>query len=88
MANPPQASRMPPDWRKKILHATLTVGNYLLQGADVPAKTYQKPQGFSVMLNIEDVSEAERIFHISTACLIAARYKCHCRRRSGRSVLA
>ena len=59
----PSGEQMRPDSRKKILHATLTVGNYLLQGADVPAKTYQKPQGFTVMLNIEDVTEAERIFN-------------------------
>lgn len=51
------------EWRKKILHTTLAVGNYLLQGADVPPQSYQKPQGFSVMLNIEDATEAERIFN-------------------------
>jgi len=59
----PSGEQMHPDGRRKILHATLTVGNYLLPGADVPAKTYQKPQGFSVMLNIENVNEAERILN-------------------------
>jgi PhnB protein len=58
----PLGEPMGTEWRKKILHATLAVGSYLLQGADVPPNSYQKPQGFSVMVNIEDASEAERIF--------------------------
>lgn len=58
----PSGEQMQEEWRNKILHTTLAVGNYLLQGADVPPGNYQKPQGFSVMLNIEDVTEAERIF--------------------------
>jgi PhnB protein len=61
-ADSPVGEQMQTDWRKKILHTTLAIGNYLLQGADVPPQNYQKPQGFSVMLNIEDVSEAERVF--------------------------
>lgn len=59
----PEGEQMQTDWREKILHTTLAVGNYLLQGADVPPQSYQKPQGFSVMLNIEDVTEAERVFN-------------------------
>lgn len=62
MANP-LSEEMPPDWRKKILHTTLAVGDYLLQGADVPPESYQRPQGFSVMLHIEDAAEAERVFN-------------------------
>lgn len=56
------ASQTPTDWHGKILHSTLAVGDYLLQGADALPGRYQKPQGFSVMLNIEDAAEAERIF--------------------------
>ena len=59
----PAGEQMQEEWRKKILHATLVVGNYLLQGADVPPESYQKPQGFSVMLNVENATEAERIFN-------------------------
>jgi PhnB protein len=57
------AEQMQTERRKRILHTTLAVGNYLLQGADVPSESYQRPQGFSVMLNIEDAAEAERIFN-------------------------
>jgi PhnB protein len=55
--------QMQPEGRKRILHTTLAVGNYLLQGVDVPPESYQRPQGFSVMLHIEDAEEAERIFN-------------------------
>jgi len=51
------------EWRKKILHATLIVGNQVLMGADVPPGRYQKPRGFSVTIGLNDTAEAERIFH-------------------------
>jgi PhnB protein len=65
MPSRPQASRCTRTGAIKfsIPHTTLTVGNYLLQGSDVPAESYRKPHGFSVMLNIEDVPEAERVFN-------------------------
>jgi PhnB protein len=59
----PVAEQVQPHWRKKIIHSTLALGDHLLQGADVPAERYQKPQGFSVMLNVSAAAEAERIFN-------------------------
>ena len=61
----PVGEQMLTECRKRILHATLAVGNYLLQGADVHPESYQRPQGVSVMLNIniEDAAEAEGIFN-------------------------
>jgi PhnB protein len=56
----PMADQAPPEWRDKILHATLTLGGTALSGADV--LSYQRPQGFQVQLNLDDVAEAERIF--------------------------
>ena len=58
----PMAEQTPPDWRKKIIHATLAVSDYVLQGADVLPEHYQKPQGFAVLLNIGAAAEADRIF--------------------------
>jgi len=58
----PLAEETPSDWRDKIVHATLAVGDQELAGADVPPELYKKPQGFAVLLNIGDASEAERIF--------------------------
>ena len=60
----PDAQRVPPEWRGKIVHATLTTGDNVLQGADVLPEHYERPKGFSVMLSIEDPAEAERIYHV------------------------
>lgn len=62
--NSPMADQAPPGWGGKILHATLTAGDQLLQGADVPPGQYQKPQGISVTLNMKEPekADAERIF--------------------------
>jgi PhnB protein len=51
-----------PDRRSKIPHATLALGDNRLTGADVPLDSYQKPQGFSVSLQIANSAEADRIF--------------------------
>ncbi|MFZ0334060.1 MAG: VOC family protein [Candidatus Acidiferrales bacterium] len=59
----PMAAQTQPDWQKKIIHATLAVGDQVLTGADAPPGYYQKPQGFSVTLNVSDAAEADRIFN-------------------------
>lgn len=58
----PLAEQTPSEWHTKILHATVALGDHRLTGADAPAGNYQKPQGFSVSLQIRDAVEAERIF--------------------------
>jgi len=61
-AGSPAASFVPPEWQSKILHATLMVGSSLLQASDAPPPHFQKPQGFSVTLALDDPIQAERIF--------------------------
>ena len=58
----PMADHTPPDWRDKILHVSMAVGDSTLAGADAPPGRYQKPQGACVTLNLDDAAEAERIF--------------------------
>jgi PhnB protein len=62
-AGTPAEEQAPAEWRSKILHATLQVGDQVLMGADSPPGRYQPPQGFSVSLAVKDPAEAERIFH-------------------------
>ena len=57
------AEQTPSAWRNKILHTTLQVGDRVLQGVDVLPEHYQKPQGFSLSLNINSAEEADRIFN-------------------------
>jgi PhnB protein len=56
------AEQVPPEWRGKILHATLTVGDNVLVGADVLPEQYEPPKGFQVLLGMDDPVDAERIF--------------------------
>ena len=58
----PAAGQVPADWRKKILHARLVVGDQALMGSDCPPDRYEKPQGFSVSLDVKTPAEAERLF--------------------------
>jgi PhnB protein len=58
----PAASQVPAEWRNKILHARLEFGDQVLMASDAPPGHFQKPQGFSISVNIKDISEAERIF--------------------------
>ena len=59
----PAAEHVPPEWRNKIMHARLVVGDEVLMGSDAPPDHRQKPQGFSVTLGIDKPADAERIFH-------------------------
>ena len=58
----PAAEHVPADWRKKIMHARLAVGDQVLMGSDAPPDRYQKPQGFSVAVQVKSAAEADRIF--------------------------
>jgi PhnB protein len=59
----PMADRVPPEWRNKIMHARLVVGEEVLMGSDAPPEHYQEPKGFSVTLGINNPTEAERVFN-------------------------
>ena len=59
----PAANHVPAEWRSKIIHARLALGDQILMGSDAPPDHQQKPQGFSVNIGVKDPAEAERIFH-------------------------
>jgi PhnB protein len=59
----PVAEQSSPEWQDKILHAQLNLGDMVLMGSDGLPEHFAKPQGFSVNLQLNDVAEAERIFH-------------------------
>src|SRR5262249_45965961 len=58
----PRASTPPAGFEDKILYGRIVVGDTELIGADVLPSQYQKPQGFVVMLDLDDPAMAERIF--------------------------
>ena len=59
----PMAEKGPPEWRDKIMHARLTVGDAVLMGSDSPPEHYEGMKGCYVALNTEVPADAERIFH-------------------------
>lgn len=62
-AGTPAEAQVPPEWRNKILHARLLVGQAILMGSDAPPERYQEPKGFSVSLQLKEAAEADRIFN-------------------------
>ena len=62
-AGTPAEGQVPPEWRDKIIHARLVVGDQVLMGSDAPPDHFEKPQGFSVTLGIDNPIEAERLFN-------------------------
>ena len=39
----PMAKQVSPEWRNKIMHARMTVGDTVLMGSDAPPDHYQQP---------------------------------------------
>lgn len=58
----PTAAEVPPEWAPRIYHATLSVGTQTLGAADAPPGSYRMPQGFSLMIEIDEPGEADRLF--------------------------
>jgi PhnB protein len=66
-AGSPMEEQTPPEWRNKVMHGRLTVGDEVLMGSDAPPGRYEAAKGFSVTLGIADPAEAERVFHALSA---------------------
>ena len=60
-ADPPDMP-IPPDWKNKIMHASITIDGEVLMASDATPGDYHQPQGFSVSLQVEDPADAERRF--------------------------
>lgn len=57
----PMATQFP-QMAKKVMHARLDVGDQMLLASDCPPDYFEKPQGTSVCLEVDDIENAERIF--------------------------
>jgi PhnB protein len=58
----PMAAQTPAHLHNRILHVTLQIGNYQLQGGDAPPQYFSPPQGFSVSIDLDDPAEADRLY--------------------------
>ena len=59
----PMADQTPPEQRDKVIHVHMTVGDRVLMGSDAPPEYFEKPQGFSVSIHVDEPAEAERVFN-------------------------
>ena len=59
----PMAGEAPPGWADKVMYASLTIGETLISGSDVPPAHYEPPRGFELMIEPDDPVDAERLFH-------------------------
>jgi PhnB protein len=58
----PMEKHVPPEWRDKIMHARMTVGETVLMASDTPPDRAEPMKGFSICLNFDRPAEAERAF--------------------------
>ena len=63
-AGTPVSEHVPADWQNKVMHGSMTIGEQVLMGADIAPDRYEKPQGFSLSLQIKSAMQAERIFQL------------------------
>jgi PhnB protein len=59
----PMAGQTPADFKDKVMHARLQVGDQVIMGADSPKGMFSGNHGFSVSIQVADPAEAERIFN-------------------------
>ena len=58
----PEEMPAPPERKKKIMHARISIDGEVLMASDAPPEHFHKPQGFSVSLTVGEPAEAERKF--------------------------
>ena len=62
-AGTPMENQVPAEWRNKVIHARLAIGDQVLMGSDAPPERYEPSKGFSVTLGVDNPTDAERIFN-------------------------
>ncbi|HKO16188.1 MAG TPA: VOC family protein [Gemmatimonadaceae bacterium] len=63
-AQGPAESRLPEEWKNKVLHAQLELGNTMLLGADIPGA--EPMRSAYVTLTLDTAAEAERVYALLT----------------------
>jgi PhnB protein len=63
MGESPMADQTPPEQRDRIMHASLSVDDQMIAGADAPPQHFSKPQGFCVSVDVPEPADADRIFN-------------------------
>ena len=59
----PMANDVPPEWRGKVMHGEIKIGENVLMGGDCMPGKYQPARGTSLMVAINDPVKAESAFN-------------------------
>jgi PhnB protein len=57
----PNATNVPPEFAKKVLHASLSIGGTQLLASDVPSDRFEPMRSVYLSLSVDSSAEAERI---------------------------
>lgn len=60
----PGGERPKPEWKDKVLHASLALGGTELLGADVPSPPFQPMRSAYLTLTFDTTPEAERVYQL------------------------
>jgi PhnB protein len=58
----PMADKVDKEMHDKVIHLTFVLGGTTLTAGDAPPGRFEKPQGFSITLDLDDPEEAQRIY--------------------------
>ena len=58
----PGCEEMPAEFKSRIMHARLVIGDTEIMGSDAPPQHAETAQGFAVAIQVTDPAEAEKIF--------------------------
>jgi PhnB protein len=58
----PAAEQMPPSMAKKVLHGQISVDGEVIMASDAPPDYFEKMQGMSVCLQIQDPADGAKVF--------------------------
>ena len=61
-ADAPGSSNVPPEWKKAILYASMTLGETELMANDVPPERFQPMRSAYLSLTVDSTPEAERVY--------------------------
>lgn len=62
----PESSNIRPEWKDKVLHARMELGDSILMGADIPLDVFKPMRSAYLTLIIDTVEETERIYELLT----------------------
>ena len=62
----PSPDGVPEDWKDKVLHARISLGDAVLMGADIPPDRFQPMRSAYLTLLLDSDDEAERIYALLT----------------------